>query len=155
VFISVPQIYSRSAREGVAADITLPEMAGRHFTGKIARTSQSIDATTRTLLTEVDIDNTSGSLMPGAYVQVHIRLPQGSAALVLPVTALIFRADGMQVAVFRDGKAEMVPVTIGRDFGTEVEITSGITQDDAVINNPPDSLTTGAQVRVEPAGGDR
>ncbi len=155
VFVSVPQMYSQAATPGVTADLTLTEMPGRHFTGKIARTAQSIDATTRTLLTEVDLDNTSGALLPGAYVQVHIRLPRGATSLVLPVTALIFRSQGMQVAVVRDGKAELVPVTLGRDFGTEVEVTSGITEQDAVINNPPDSLSAGSQVRVEPAAGEQ
>ncbi|MBZ5605170.1 MAG: efflux RND transporter periplasmic adaptor subunit [Acidobacteriia bacterium] len=155
VFISVPQMYSQAAGPGVTADLTLAEMPSRRFAGKVARTAQSIDATTRTLLTEVDIDNRSGVLLPGSYVQVHIRLPHGATALVLPVTALIFRSEGMQVAVVRDGKAELIPVTLGRDFGTEVEVTSGITEQDAVINNPPDSLTAGGQVRVEPAGGER
>jgi RND family efflux transporter MFP subunit len=155
VFISVPQSYSRSATPGVTADLTLSESPGRHFTGKVARTTQSIDATTRTLLTEVDIENGGGALMPGAYVQVHLRLPGGSTALILPVTALIFRSEGMRVAVVRDGKAELVAVTLGRDFGTEVEVTSGITEQDAVVVNPPDSLSAGAQVRVESAQNER
>ena len=155
VFVSVPQMYSASAQTSVVADITLTERPGQHFNGKVARTAEAIDATTRTLLTEVDIDNNNGALLPGAYVQVHLRLPRGSSALVLPVTALIFRSEGMQVAVVRDGKAEMVPVTLGRDFGTEVEVTSGITDRDLIVNNPPDSLTTGSQVRVEPVGGER
>ena len=154
VFISVPQNYSRSASAGVSADLTLTEFPGRHFTGRIARTAQSIDAATRTLLTEVDIDNSSGALLPGAYVQVHLRLPAGSAALVLPVTALIFRSEGLQVAVVRDGKVELVPITLGRDFGTEVEVISGVTARDAVVDNPPDSLSSGAQVRLEPAQGE-
>jgi RND family efflux transporter MFP subunit len=155
VFISVPQSYSRSATPGVIADLTLTEFPGRRFAGKVARTAQSIDAATRTLLTEVDIDNAAGTLLPGAYVQVHLRLPSGFAALVLPVTALIFRSEGMQVAVVRDGKVDLVTVTLGRDFGTEVEVTSGITAQDAVIVNPPDSLAAGAQVRLEPAQGER
>lgn len=155
VFVSVPQAYSRSAGAGVVADLTLPEFPGRHFSGRVARTSESIDAATRTLLTEVDIDNSSGTLLPGAYVQVHLRLPPGASALLLPVTALIFRAEGLQVAVIRDGKAELVPITTGRDFGTEVEVTSGISEQDAVVVNPPDSLTTGAAVHIEPASGER
>jgi RND family efflux transporter MFP subunit len=138
----------------MVAELTLAEMAGRRFTGRVARTSQAIDAATRTLLTEVDIDNSSGVLMPGAYVQVHLKLPMGSAALLLPVTALIFRAEGMQVAVIRDGKADLVPVTLGRDFGTQVEVTSGITDQDAIVVNPPDSLTSGSPVRVEHTQGD-
>lgn len=149
IFISVPQSYSPAAAPGVYADLTLIEAPGKHYVGKVARNTGSIDPTTRTLLTEVDIDNASGQLMPGAYAEVHLKLPAATAALVVPVTALIFRADGLQVAVVRDGnRVEMVHVTQGRDFGTEVEITSGITSADAVINNTPDSLTAGAVVRA-------
>ena len=103
IFLSVPQMYSRSAIAGVSADMTLTEIPGRHFPGKITRNSEAIDATTRTLLTEVDIDNPSGQLLPGAFAEVHLKLTAGSAALVVPVTALIFRAQGLQVAVVRDG----------------------------------------------------
>jgi RND family efflux transporter MFP subunit len=152
IFISVPQTYSQAAVPGVNADLTLIESPGRHYVGKVARNTGMIDPTTRTLLTEVDIENTSGQLMPGAYAEVHLKLPAATAALVVPVTALIFRAAGLQVAVVRNGKAEMVHVTQGRDYGTEVEITSGITAQDLVIINTPDSLTSGATVRVEGSG---
>src|SRR5215469_13157342 len=142
VYINVPQIYSRSAIPGVAADLTLDEFPGRHFTGTLVRTAEAIDANTRTLLTEISVDNTSGALLPGAYAQVHLRLPTAAPSLVLPVNALIFRSQGMQVAVLREGdKADLVPVTLGKDFGTEVEVTSGIDRNDQVITNPPDSLT--------------
>jgi RND family efflux transporter MFP subunit len=150
IFISVPQAYAAAAAPGVYANLTLIESPGRHYAGKVARNTGMIDPTTRTLLTEVDIDNTSGQLLPGAYAEVHLKLPAATAALVVPVTALIFRAAGLQVAVVRDGnRAELVHVTQGRDFGTEVEITSGITPKDEVIINTPDSLTSGATVRVE------
>jgi RND family efflux transporter MFP subunit len=152
IFVSVPQMYSQAAIPGVAADLTLPEAPGRHYTGRVARNTGMIDPTTRTLLTEVDIDNSAGKLMPGAYAEVHLKLPAATAALVVPVTALIFRSEGLEVAVVRDGnRAEMVHVTQGRDFGTEVEITSGVTAEDSIIINTPDSLTSGAPVRVEPA----
>ena len=154
IFVSVPQAYSRAAVPGVAADITLTEMPGRRFVGTIARNAEAIDAATRTLLTEVDIDNASGQLLPGAYAEVHLRLPAESAALVLPVTALIFRSNGLQVAVVRDGHTvDLVPVTLGRDYGTAVEVTSGIDEKDQVIVNPPDSLSSGETVRSEPAKG--
>jgi RND family efflux transporter MFP subunit len=150
IFVGVPQAYSRAAVPGVNADLTLAEAPGRHYTGQIARNTGAIDPTTRTLLTEVDIDNTAGQLMPGEYAEVHLKLPAATAALVVPVTSLIFRAEGLQVAVVRHGnKAELVHVTEGRDFGTEVEITSGITARDSVIINVPDSLTSGQTVRVE------
>lgn len=152
IFISVPQMYSQAVMPGVNAELTLTESPGRHFVGKVARNTGAIDPTTRTMLTEVDIDNTSGQLMPGAYAEVHLKLPAATATLVVPVTALIFRSEGLQVAVVRDGnRAELVHVTQGRDFGAEVEITSGITSQDSVIINTPDSLTSGEIVRVEPA----
>ncbi len=152
IFVSVPQMFSQAAVAGVNADVTLTEAPGRHYMGKVARNTGMIDPTTRTLLTEVDIDNASGRLMPGAFAEVHLKLPAATAALILPVTALIFRSAGLEVAVVRDGnRAELVHVTEGRDFGTEVEITSGITAGDSVIINTPDSLTSGSPVRVEPA----
>ena len=151
VYINVPQIYSRSAVPGVAADLTLAEFPGRHFKGTLVSTAQSIDANTRTLLTEIAVDNSSGELLPGAYAQVHLRLPAGAPSLVLPVNALIFRSAGLQVAVLRNGNtAELVPVTLGKDYGTEVEVTSGIERSDLIIANPPDSLTSGSAVRVAP-----
>lgn len=154
IFVSVPQMYSHAAVPGVTARITLTESPGSHYVGKVARNSTAIDPATRTLLTEVDIDNTSGQLLPGSYAEVHLKLPAATAALIVPVTALIFRAEGLEVAVVRDGnRAELVHITQGRDFGTEVEVTSGITEQDAIIVNTPDSLTSGAPVRVEsPAG---
>jgi RND family efflux transporter MFP subunit len=156
IFVSVPQVYSHAAVPGVVARITLTESPGRHYMGKVARNSTTIDPATRTLLTEVDIDNESGQLMPGSYAEVHLKLPAATAALIVPVTSLIFRAEGLEVAVVRDGnRAELVHITQGRDFGTEVEVTSGITEKDSIIVNTPDSLTSGASVRVEPASGER
>ena len=149
VFVSVPQTHSRAAVPGVTAELTLSEFPGRRFTGKIARNAGSIDPATRTLLTEVDIDNTSGALLPGAFAEVHFKLPTQTPALILPVTALIFRSEGLRVAVVRDGKAQLITVTLGRDFGTEVEVTSGITEHDQVIVSPPDSLSSGSAVRAE------
>jgi len=150
IFVSVPQTYSRAVIPGTSAQLTVPEAPGHPYWGKVARNTGMIDATTRTLLTEVDIENKTGELMPGSFAEVHLKLPAATAAMIVPVTALIFRADGLQVAVVRDGnRAELVHVTQGRDFGTEVEITSGITPQDSVIINTPDSLTSGEKVRVE------
>jgi RND family efflux transporter MFP subunit len=149
VFVSVPQTHSRVAVAGVNAELTLTEFPGRRFPGKIARNAGSIDPSTRTLLTEVDIDNTNGALLPGAYAEVHLKLPAQTPALMLPVTALIFRAEGLRVAVVRDGKADLITVTLGRDFGTVVEVTSGLTERDQVIVSPPDSLSAGSRVRAE------
>ena len=149
VYVNVPQAYSRSAVPGITADLTLTEFPGRHFTGKLVRTAESIDASTRTLLTEIQVDNSSGTLLPGAYAQVHLKLAASAPSLILPVNALLFRSEGLRVGVVRNGdKAELVPVTLGNDYGTEVEVVSGLEPHDQVIANPPDSLVSGATVRV-------
>jgi RND family efflux transporter MFP subunit len=150
VFINVPQVYSRSASPGVTAKLTLAEYPGRTFSGKIARNSDSMNPSTRTLLTEVDVDNASGELLPGAFAQVHLTLAAKTASLLLPVNSLLFRAEGLQVGVVREGgKVQLVPITIGKDYGTQVEVlASPLTVDDNVIVNPPDSLATGTVVRM-------
>ena len=149
VFVNVPQAYTRAAGPGIPADLTLAEFPGRHFRGKVVRTAEAIDPATRTLLTEVDIDNPTGELRPGAYAEVHLTLPQGARALMLPVSALLFRSEGLRVGVVRqNGKVELVPITLGRDYGNEVEVVSGLSEKDQVIANPPDSLTSGSVVRV-------
>jgi RND family efflux transporter MFP subunit len=147
VYINVPQQYSRDVKPGGAAALTQAEFPGRRFPGKIVRTSDSIDLVSRTLLTEVDVDNPTGELLPGAFLSVHLKLKSETPAVVIPVNTLIFRSSGMQVAVVRNNKAELVPVTIGRDYGTEVEVLSGLTTRDAIIENPSDSLTSGTEVR--------
>jgi len=152
VYVNVPQTYARSATPGNPADLTLAEFPGRHFTGKIVRTAEAIDPTSRTLLTEVDVDNPNGELLPGAFVSMHLKLASKIAPVVLPVNALLFRAEGLRVGVVRDGKAVLVPIVMGRDFGNQVEVVSGITAQDAVILNPSDSLTSGMQVRVAEGG---
>ena len=147
VYINVPQAYSRQVRPGGPAELTLSEFPGRRFRGKIVRSSDSIDPVSRTLLTEVDVDNPSGELLPGAFLSVHLKLSSGASTVVVPVNALIFRSEGMRVAVVRDNRAELAPVTIGRDYGTEVEVLSGISPQDEIIENPSDSLTSGTEVR--------
>jgi RND family efflux transporter MFP subunit len=149
VFVNVPQIYSRSAIPGVVAQLTLAEYPNRRFSGKVARNSESIDPASRTLLTEVDVDNKTGELLPGAFAQVHLTLASKTPSLVLPVNSLLFRAEGLQAGVVReDGKVQLMPIVIGKDYGTEVEVVSGLSEGDNVIVNPPDSLATGTTVRV-------
>jgi len=148
VYINVPQANSREARPGNRAYLTLAEFPGRRFPGDIVRTADAIDPASRTLLTEVDVDNSAGELLPGAFVSVHIRLASRARAVVVPVTSLIFRAEGLQVGVVRTNKAALVPVTIGHDYGNSVEIVSGLDTRDQVIDNPSDSLTAGAEVRI-------
>jgi RND family efflux transporter MFP subunit len=149
VRVNVPQAQSRAAVLGVEAQIKLPEAPDRVLTGKLVRTAQAIDATARTLLAEIEVDNASKELLPGAYVQVHLKLPAGAQALMIPVNALLFRGEGVQVAsVAADQRVALKPVVLGRDFGTTIEIISGLSANDAVILNPSDSLTAGTRVRV-------
>ena len=153
VYVNVPQAYSRDVKPGGTAELTLAEFAGRRFPGKIMRTADSIDPVSRTLLTEVDVENPKGELLPGAFLSVHFKLSSRVAAVIIPVSALIFRSEGMRVAVVRGHAAELAPITIGRDYGTEVEVLSGITAQDEVIENPSDSLTSGTEVRPAKAAG--
>ncbi|HXW61312.1 MAG TPA: efflux RND transporter periplasmic adaptor subunit [Candidatus Acidoferrales bacterium] len=149
VYINVPQDYSQSARVGLTADLEFQEFPGRRFQGTLVRTANAIDVASRTLLVEVDVDNRSGELLPGAYAQVHLKVPSSVRTLILPVSALIFRAQGLQVGtVQKDNRALLKSVTLGRDMGNTVEVVSGLSPDDLVITNPPDSIITGEEVRV-------
>jgi len=154
VFINVPQLYSHVAVPGMKADLTLPEMPGRRFTGTITRKSDSFDPATRTLLTEVDVVNSTGLLFPGAYTEVHLNVKSNRSTLIVPSSSLVFRAEGMRIPIVVNGdRTRLVPVTLGRDFGNTVEVLSGISDDASIIANPPDSLVDGEVVRVIPANG--
>jgi RND family efflux transporter MFP subunit len=148
VFVAVPQLYSQAVRPGAGASLTLDEFPGKSFAGTIARNSNSIDLTSRTLNVEVDVDNRSGTLLPGAYVRVHLKLPQSVNSVTIPANTLLFRSEGLRVGVVRNGRAELVPITIGRDYGTNVEVVSGLQPTDPVIVNPSDSLISGTTVQV-------
>jgi RND family efflux transporter MFP subunit len=148
VFVAVPEVYSRAARVGSKATLTLDEYPDQTFQGTITRTSSSIDMPSRTLNTEVDIDNSKGLLLPGAYVRVHLALPGQIHSVVIPSDTLLFRTQGLQVGVVRNNVAQLVPVTIGTDYGESVQITSGLTASDEVIDNPSDSLVSGTPVRI-------
>ncbi|HEV2352136.1 MAG TPA: efflux RND transporter periplasmic adaptor subunit [Terriglobia bacterium] len=149
VYVNVPQIYSRAARPGLTADLTLAEFPGRRFQGRLVRTAESIDAASRSLLVEIDVPNPNGELLPGAYAEVHLKLPAGISTLLLPVNTLIFRAQGLQVASITAGnRVALIPVTLGRDFGNEVEVVAGLKGDESVVLNPPDSLVTGETVQT-------
>ncbi|MGF6572775.1 RND family efflux transporter MFP subunit [Paraburkholderia sp. GAS333] len=152
VFADVPQNDAPYVTSGTGVYLTAPQYPGRHIAGKVARSTGSIDPSSRTLRVEVDVDNKDGALMPGAYAQVHLQLQNPSPALDLPVSALLFRPDGVTVAVVDShGRAALKTVHIGRDFGTHVEITTGLAATDRVINNPGDSLGNGQMVQVMPA----
>jgi RND family efflux transporter MFP subunit len=154
IFVAVPEVYSRAARVGSTATLTLDEFPSETFHGKVARTSQSIDMASRTLNTEIDVDNPTGQLLPGAYVHVHLRLPTQTRSLMVPANALLFRSEGLRVGVVRNGHAQLVPITIGVDYGATVQVTSGLKPADQVILSPSDSLISGTPVRITaPAGG--
>jgi RND family efflux transporter MFP subunit len=156
VYVNVPQAYSLDCAPGVTANLTLSERPGRTFEGKIVRTANAIDPGSRTLLVEIDVDNHKHELFPGAYAQVHLKLNSAQASLVIPVSTLIFRSEGLRVAVVRGQKAYLVPITIGRDDGKTIEVSAGLHGFDQVIQNPPDSLIDGEIVRVvQPQQADR
>jgi RND family efflux transporter MFP subunit len=149
VFVNVPEIYSRAAVPGMKADLTLSEFPGRTFGGTLARTSQSIDVGSRTLLTEIDVDNPKGELLPGSYAEVHLKLPSGTSTFKLPVNAVIFGTDGVRAAVVgADSIVKLQPITLGRDYGNSLEVVAGLTGTEQVVVNPPDSLESGQQVRI-------
>jgi RND family efflux transporter MFP subunit len=149
VFINVPQVYAPDAKNGVTATLTLPQYPGRSFAGKLVRSSDAVDPATRTLLAEVDVDNRSAELLPGSYTEVHLKVASSAPALIVPVSALILEPDGLRVAtVDENHRVHLIRVTPGRDYGTTVEILSGLPPGKAVVANPPDSLTDGEEVRV-------
>jgi RND family efflux transporter MFP subunit len=157
VFVNVPQIYSHDAVPGIKADLTLPELPSQRFQGTLVRTANAMDAATRTLLVEVDVVNSTGLLFPGAYAEVHFKISGNMPTLLIPATSLVFRSEGLRVATITNGgHAALLPITLGRDFGSEVEVVSGLSENAAVILTPPDSLVDGQVVRAveQKASGD-
>jgi RND family efflux transporter MFP subunit len=152
VYVNVPQIYSPSAVPGTTAGLTLSEFPGQTFTGKLVRTAQAIDPASRTLLVEIDVDNRNGKLLPGAYTEVHMNVHDAVAPMIIPVSALIFRNQGLQVGTVVKGsngdQAKLVQVTLGQDDGATVQVINGLSSDSQVIQDPPDSLIDGEPVRV-------
>jgi RND family efflux transporter MFP subunit len=152
VYVNVPQIYSQSAVPGTTATLTLSEFPGETFTGKVVRTSKAIDPGSRTLLVEIDVENRDGKLLPGAYAEVHMNVHDAVTPMIVPVSALIFRAQGLQVGTVVKGangdQAKLVQVTLGQDDGSTVQVIHGLTSDSRVIVNPPDSLIDGEPVHV-------
>jgi RND family efflux transporter MFP subunit len=148
VYVNVPEEYSQGVKTGMTADLSLAEFPGRKFQGKLVRTSDDINMTTRTLLIEVDVDNPAGTLLTGSYAEVHLAVPSQASTYLLPVNTLIFRSEGLRVGIVRDGKVVLATVVPGHDFGNEIEIVSGLKADDQVIINPPDSIVSGQAVEV-------
>ncbi len=154
VYVNVPEAYSQSAKPGLKAALTVPEYPGQRFEGTLVRTADAIDPSTRTLLVEIDVNNPTGRLLSGAYAEVHFHLPTASGSFILPVNALLFRSEGLRVAAVNKGHAELKPITIGHDFGSEVEVVAGLDGNESIVVNPPDSLVSGEAVRViEPSSG--
>lgn len=152
VFVRVPQSYARAVAVGQSSELTVPEIPGRKFDGKILRTAGAMDAASRTLLVEIEVDNAKRELLAGSYAQVRLSDARPDALLTLPANALLFRPEGPQVAVVANKHATMRVVTLGRDFGAWVEIVNGVTAEDRVIMNPADSLVNGEEVRVNEVG---
>jgi len=155
VYVSVPQAYAPNIKAGMKADVTLQEFPGQKFVGTVVRTADAIDPTTRTLNTEVDVPNKDGKLLSGSFGQVHFATGTSIPRLTIPVNAMLFRAEGAQVAVVdKGGKVHLRPINIGRDFGATLEILGGIDATDQIIINPSDSLEEGAQVHIAKGAGD-
>ena len=148
VYVNVPEEYSQGVKVGMTANLALAEFPGRTFQGKLVRTADAINVTTRTLLIEIDVDNPTGTLLTGSYAEVHLQVPTQASTYLLPVNTLLFRSEGLHVGIVRDGKVALVAVTPGHDFGDQIEIVSGLKADDQVIVNPPDSIISGEQVQI-------
>jgi RND family efflux transporter MFP subunit len=148
VYVNVPEEYSRGVKVGMPADLSLAEFPDRKFQGKVVRTADAINMTTRTLLIEVDVENPTGTLLTGSYAEVHLAIPSQASTFLLPVNTLLFRTEGLRVAVIKDGKVVLTAVTPGHDFGNDIEIVAGLKADDQVVINPPDSIVAGQQVQV-------
>jgi len=156
VYVSVPEIYSQAAKPGLTADLMLKEFPGHPFEGKLVRTANAIDPTSRTLLVEIAVNNPTGQLLTGAYAEVHLKIPTAASAFILPVNTLLFRSEGLRVAtVGGDGQhVDLKPITLGHDFGSEIEVIAGLNGSENVIVNPPDSVVSGQTVRIaQPSSG--
>lgn len=152
VFVAVPEIYAPDIHDGDTATLTLDEYPGQQFTGRIARNSNSIDMASRTLNVEVDVDNPQNKLLPGAYVFVHFKLPQQQAQLSVPANALLFRSEGLRVAVVSNGRVHLQPITIAKDNGATLEVGTGLNPSDQIILDPADSIAEGQPVRIATHG---
>jgi RND family efflux transporter MFP subunit len=150
VYVSVPEMYAPSIHAGLGAFLELAQYPGQRFEGKVVRTAEAIDLNSRTLLTEVDVPNRAGQLLPGGYAQVHLEVKIIGARLQVPVNALLFRSEGMRAVVIdAHHQTHLKPLTIGRDYGTTLEVLSGLEANDWIVVNPADSLEDGQDVHVK------
>ena len=152
VYVYVPQAYAAYVTGGAKAFLEFAEFPGEKFDGKVANIAGAMDPATRTLQTEIQVDNKAGRLFPGAYANAHLLLPLKKAPTVIPVNTLLFRKEGTQVAVVDgSGTVHLKKVVIGQDYGTSMEVTDGVTREESIVINPPDSLADGAKVQVQAA----
>jgi RND family efflux transporter MFP subunit len=155
IYVAIPEVYAPQVHVGAKPTVTLDEYPGQSFQGTLVRTDEAINQLSRTLLAEVDVDNSANKLLPGAYTFVHFGLKPQQDSVTIPSNTLLFRAEGLRVGVIKDGKVQLVPIKIGRDYGDRVEVISGLKSTDQVILNPSDSLISGVSVHVnssKPAG---
>jgi len=151
IYVQVPQAYAAQVRTGMSASLEFTDHPGQHYSAAVASTAHALDAVSRTLQVELQIDNASGELLPGAYVQVTFALPPSSGTLRVPVNAVIFRGKTPQVATVDEAqRVRLRDIAEGRDFGTEIEVLAGINANDTLVLNPPDSIADGQQVRIQP-----
>jgi RND family efflux transporter MFP subunit len=149
-YVRVPEVYAPAIRAGLTASLELVQYPGRRFEGKVVRTADAIDLASRTLNTEVDVPNKTGELLPGGYAQVHLGVKATGEHLVVPVNALLFRAEGLRVVVIdANNKTHLQQLTIGRDYGTTLEVLQGLKSTDWIVLNPADSLEDNMQVNVK------
>jgi RND family efflux transporter MFP subunit len=156
VFVPVPELFANQIVPGLKADLSLTELPGQSFEGFVVRTSHAIDPGSHTLLTEIDVPNPSGKLMPGAYANVHLHLAQPAKELVIPTGAVLFQAAGPQVVIVNaQNKLERRKVSIGNDLGNQIEITSGLSPSDRIVSSPPDYVVDGmaASIQTQPSTG--
>ena len=150
VYVSMPETYAPSIHAGLGAFLELTQYPGQRFEGKVVRTAEAIDTGTRTLLTEVDVPNHNGALLPGGYAQVHLQVKVTGARLEVPVNALLFRSEGLRaVVVDANHKTHLKPLTIGRDYGITLEVLQGLDANDWIVLNPADSLDEGQEVHTK------
>ncbi len=151
IYVSVPQPYASSIHTGLTAELELADHPGRRYQAVVANSAQALDANSRTLQVELQIDNAKGELLPGSYAQVYFTLTGADNTLRIPVNTVLFRTDGLRVAVLDEQhRVHLQSITQGRDFGTEIEVLSGLTANDVLVANPPDSISDGVQVRLAP-----
>jgi RND family efflux transporter MFP subunit len=149
LFVPVPEVYAEAVRDGEKISVTSDASPNQKFVGTIVRNSGAIDISNRTLNVEVDVQNSDHKLLPGQYAFIHLPIPASMSSLTVPANVLLFRSEGMQVGVVRDGRVQLVKVQTGHDYGATVEIVSGLSPDDEIVLNPTDSLGQGQRVQVE------